>query len=587
MMSFVALYVYKSIFAYILYFFLFITTVASFFCYSAYLKLKSLLEYTEKEKNHIEQLDRMKMQFFTNISHELLTPITLITSQMESILRIGHLPSAISRKTLSALRNTDKMNRLLTELLDFRKQESGYLKLKISEQDIVQYIKETCLPFYEYAAEKRIKFRLNLPELPIYVWFDPVQLEKVICNLLSNAFRATPENGEVIVEVSGENNRAIIQVSDNGYGIQPDTMQHIFDPFYQEDSKSPYQGAAGIGLALSKGIIDLHGGEIRASNGVNNGAVFTICLYLSDTHFDYEKVEKIDIIEGIKKNDSETLISDRAQEQNLEEETIDNENIEKKYKILLVEDNQEVMNVLVDIFSPYYEVHTAENGMSGMEKAKEIQPELILSDIVMPVMDGLELCKKIKSNLDTSHIPVILLTARAGVEHTVFGLSNGADDYIIKPFNSNLLLARCNSVINNRKALQATHSYDPNIGIRVIAINNLDQQLLDKATQIVEANLMNPNFDIGRFAKEMCLSRTSLFHKIKGIAGRTPNDFILNIRLKKSLILLTQHPDMPIYQIAELVGFDQDTYFMKCFKKHFGETPSRYRCNSHMTRSVN
>lgn len=568
---------YKSVWAYIFYSALFIGAVILFFIYySSHIRLKSSLVYAEKEKKHVEELNQMKLQFFTNISHELRTPITLIISQLESILRIGNLPMTISRKTLNILRNTDKMNRLVTEILDFRKQELGYLKLNISEQDIIKYIEEVCFPFREYAEEKEINFQQILSGSPVMVWFDKIQLEKVIYNILINAFRVTQKNGEIIVEVFKENESVTIRISDTGKGIPTDALPHIFNRFYQGDNKeTQYQGAAGIGLALSKGIIDLHGGSLKAANG-NTGAVFSISLLLGDRHFDYKKIKKLKT-ENTNIGKAETLVFDISLEKQLTDVNIHNGEIKEKYKILIVEDNPEVMNVLTDIFSLYYDVDTADNGMTGLEKAKEMQPDLILSDIMMPVMDGVELCKRIKSNLDTSHIPVILLTARADVEHIIFGLTNGADDYIIKPFNSNILLARCNNIINNRKSLQALYSHNPSVDIQMIAINEIDRQLLEKATQTVEDNFKNPDFNIDKFAKEMCLGRTNLFQKIKGITGQTPNDFILNIRLKKSLVLLKEHRDMPIYQIADMVGFDEHTYFMKCFKKHFGKTPSQYR----------
>lgn len=565
---------YKSTLALILYCIFIIATIVLFFVYySAHVRLKSSLIYAEKEKMNVAELNRLKLQFFTNISHELRTPITLIISQLESILRIGDLSSLVSRKTLNVLRNTDKMNRLVTELLDFTKQELGYLKLRIYERDLVHYMGEICFPFSEYAIEKEIHFQLNLPDSPIVIWFDSVQLEKVVHNLLINAFRFTPKNGTIKVDVFQNGRSGIIQISDSGCGIPPESISHIFDRFYQADKGGNNQGSSGIGLALSKGIVELHGGKISVENNTTEGCMFSVYLPFGDIHFDLAKVIKVGG-EVLTKSEIEFINPNYLDP---EQSTSYKQNEIEKYSILLVEDNQEVMPILIDIFTPFCDIHQASNGVQAFIKAEEVQPDLILSDIMMPEMDGLELCKKIKSNLNTSHIPLILLTARAGVEHIVFGLANGADDYIIKPFNSSILLARCNNIVNNRKSLQAIYCHNPNLDPKVIAVTHLDQQLLDKAIKIIEENLMNFEFNVDKFAKEMNLGRTNLFRKIKGITGHTPNDFILNIRLKKSLILLKEHPEIPIYQIAEMVGFEEQTYFMKCFKKYFGKTPSQYR----------
>lgn len=567
---------YKTILAYSIYAVLLLLAIYLYFrYYKAHIRLKSLLEFSEKEKKHIEQLNQMKLQFFTNISHELRTPVTLIISQIESILQLNTLPATASRKVLSVLRNTDKMHRLINELLDFRRQEKGFLTLKVSEQDLIKYIADTCEPFKEYAEEREIHFSICSTETRIPLWFDKLQLEKVIYNLLSNAFRFTPAKGKVKLKIICGDKNVSIQVNDTGHGISSEAIHHIFDHFYQENNPLNNRGS-GIGLALTKGIIELHGGEISVASEADKGSTFTVKLPKGNSHLQPKQIQKegdaptetIDTrtwIPGKIKKPVEPFVAPNKEDEN------------QKSSILIVEDNPEILAVLSDIFAPFYQTHTATNGAEGLEVVEKLQPDLILSDIMMPVMNGLEFCKKIKSNLNTCHIPVVLLTARAAVEHILFGLSSGADDYIIKPFNTQLLLARCNSIINNRRMLQTFYQNSPGTDTKMIATNELDQTLLEKATRIVEVNIQNVDFNIEQFAHEMCLGRTALFQKMKGITGQTPNDFILMIRLKKSLVLLKEAPQLPIYQIAMMVGFNEDTYFMRCFKKHFGKTPSQYR----------
>ena len=248
-----------------------------------------------------------------------------------------------------------------------------------------------------------------------------------------------------------------------------------------------------------------------------------------------------------------------------------------KYSILLVEDSPDVLDLLVQIFSPIYEVNTATNGLDGLEKAKTKQPDIIVSDVMMPVMSGIEMCSKIKSNLETSHIPVVLLTARTAVEYTIEGYRTGADDYLTKPFDTRLLIARCNNLVNNRRQLQARFSKNSNTDVSIVATNSLDQKFLARAVEIVEKTLDNTDFDVNVFASEMMMGRTAFFQKLKGITGQTPNEFITSIRLKKSLQLLIDEPEMSVTDIGYKLGFSSPSYFTKCFREVFGITPVKYR----------
>lgn len=606
---------YKTFGAYVFYLLLFLLILGTVIrAYTNHIRLKTSLDSVEREKRYMQELNDMKLNFFANVSHELKTPLTLITSQLEAISRQNNLPAPLSKKILNVLRNTDKMSRLIGEILDFQKQGNQLLRLHFRLYDLVSYVREVCVPFREYAVSRGILLHIvsRLPDnQPLPVRFDKVQFEKVIYNLLSNAFKATKAGDTITVSVSREENRAILQVQDTGYGIAQENIHRIFDRFYQE-KVGAWQSGSGIGLALTKGIVEAHGGTIRVESKPNEGAVFTVSLPLETG--DAESIHEFAPEHGdegcIVEDDRElTEVGEPVSEEyghsadpgfpeeparepepgaETEVRPLDagpehpldpfwESEPQKTCTILIVEDNAELLETLAEIFAPFYHVITASNGAEGLQLTESRQPDLVLSDVMMPVMDGVEMCKKIKSNFNTCHIPVVLLTARGAVEHIIFGLQHAADDYILKPFNITLLLARCNNIIKNRLALQAHYMHSPQSDIRQIATNPNDQELLGRAVKLIEENLDNADFDIDTFAREMCLGRSNLFRKIKGVTGQTPNEFIVNIRLKKSLDLLKEHPDMPVYQIAMMVGFNEDTYFMRCFKKAFGKTPSQYR----------
>ena len=605
---------YKTIGAYVFYVLFFLTVlVVVIRAYTNHIRLKSSLDSVEREKRYLQELNEMKLNFFANISHELKTPLTLITSQLEAISRQNNLPAPFSKKILNVLRNTDKMNRLIGEILDFQKQENQSFRLHLGLYDLVSHVREVCVPFREYAVSQGVLLHIvsRLPDnqsLPVR--FDKVQFEKVLYNLLSNAFKATKAGGTITVSVSREEDRAVVRVQDTGYGIAQENLHRIFDRFYQEKVGS-WQSGSGIGLALTKGIVEAHGGTIRVESKPNEGALFIVSLPLESVNPDslrelasasgeihnvveddrLQAGQEADNPEGNPHMDADTTqescvagtsvpLLPMGGDEPATDGTDSNDGESEKQRmctILIVEDNEELLGTLAEIFSPFYHVITASNGAEGLQLTESRQPDLVLSDVMMPVMDGVEMCKKIKSNFNTCHIPVVLLTARGAVEHIVFGLQHAADDYILKPFNITLLLARCNNIIKNRLALQAHYMHSPQSDIKQVATNLNDQELLGRAVKLIEENLDNAEFDIDTFAREMCLGRSNLFRKIKGVTGQTPNEFIVNIRLKKSLALLKKHPDMPVYQIAMMVGFNEDTYFMRCFKKAFGKTPSQYR----------
>ena len=567
---------YKSTWAYCIYVAIIIISVylvVSF--YSSKLKLRASLEYEKKEKKQIEELNQSKLRFFTNISHEFRTPLTLIVSQLEMLMERSDIQPLVYSKLVNIHRNTLRMKRLITELLDFRKQEQGFEKFKYSKQDIYAFLDEIYLSFKEYARGKQINLEFLNKDKNLEVWFDVVQLEKVIYNLLSNAFKYTPLGGTISLSVQEYENSVVVTVSDTGVGIAEESLDKIFDRFYQVDSMNNQKGT-GIGLALAKSIIEAHKGKISVRSMEGKGTTFVVELPLGDSHItDAQKIATPDIDSSC--ISELTVYGSQVPADVVDDENMDNQSDETRSKILIVEDNEELRGLLARLFSKIYTVYEAQDGEEGFEKTKEVQPDIVLSDIMMPKMSGIEMCRKIKSNFETSHIPVILLTAQTAEEYTMQGLKMGADDYVTKPFNVKHLFMRCNNLVNSRKLLQQKYAKQMDNNVDILATNSADYQFMEQCVACVEQNLDNPDFDVNMFAQAMNTGRTKLFLKVKGITGQTPNDFILNIRLKKAQMLLKQMDTKTVSEIAYEVGFNSPSYFIKRFRELFGVTPAQYQ----------
>jgi signal transduction histidine kinase/ligand-binding sensor domain-containing protein/CheY-like chemotaxis protein/AraC-like DNA-binding protein len=537
--------------------------------------LKTSLEYEIREKERIKELNQTKLQFFTNISHEFRTPLTLIIGQIESMGQMENISPAIHNKLVKVYRNATQLRNLITELLDFRKQERDLLAIKVSNQDIVGFIRNIFQSFNDMAAERKIDFSFFSVEKNIPLWFDAVQLQKVFYNLISNAFKYSDDNSSIALRIERKLDRVIISVSDSGVGIAEDELDRIFERFYQPKNQpgtSPRVFSTGVGLSLSKGIVELHHGEIKATKNKNAGTTFIVTLLTGSDHFSSEEKS------ANSEMDLNTLIETDLPDR-LFLETIVAENDEDNHKstILIVEDNTEMLQFLRDVFSAIYHVETAIDGLDAIEKVKDLQPDIVLSDVMMPNMSGKELCAKLKTNFETSHIPVVLLTADSSEEQNIEGLMLGADDYITKPFNVKALISRCNNLIINRKRMQERFFRQTDDMPVSLATNKMDQELLEKATKIVLKYIDDPDFDVNTFASEMALGRSKLYIKLKGITGMTPNNFILNIRLKSAANLLTTGNDLNISDITYRLGFSTPRYFSKCFKELFGLSPLHYR----------
>lgn len=534
------------------------------------------VEQEKAEKKRNEELNQSKLRFFTNLSHEFRTPLTLIIGQLESLLQSRKLPPTTYNRILKVHRNATHMRYLISELLDFRKQELGYTKLQVKELDLVTFIQEIYLSFYEFSQKKEITYTFELPDHGIPVWFDPIQFKKVIFNLLSNAFKYTSAGGTISIAIRQEDKQVKLIITDSGKGIPEESIHKIFESFYQADhSVSGLTLGTGIGLALAKGIVEAHRGQIYVESTEGEGSVFTVLLLSGNTHFTEDE---------LKSTNSESFVTTEefTELTEMEEREVDKEEaaelLKDKPVMLIVEDSLEIIGMLEDIFSPIYTIHKATNGKEGLELTRQLQPDIVLSDVMMPQMDGKEMCYKIKNSFDISHIPVILLTAQTSVEYTIEGYMFGADDYITKPFNVKLLVSRCNNLVKGRKLLlEKFRTTDKTAAPTANAVNADDQKIVDKATEIIRKNFDNPDFDMGMLASELYMGRSKLYSRIKEITGLTPNELTLKLKLEEAMYLLKNEPQYSVADICYQLGFASPRYFSRCFKTFYGIVPQNCR----------
>lgn len=554
------------------------------------MKLRASLaqEKLEKEKN--EELIQAKLQFFANISHEFRTPLTLIISQVESLMQSGTLSPFLRTRLQKIYRNTFQFRELISELLDFRKMERGKLHLRVCRMDMVPYLERIYQDFKNQAQSQNIDFKFRVEAESLMCWCDSRQLRKVFSNLLTNAFKHTPEKGRVELLVEEKEDRIVIKVIDSGEGIPQKDLPFVFDRFYQVDSSTVSPGS-GIGLALSKGVVELHHGEIDVQSALEYGSIFTVVLSKenkftqdNDVTFVEPEVSVFDIVQA------EPGMQDKmlgAEEESVPDAEADAGELEEtagsKPCILLVEDNEELLQTLTSLFSPSYRVIIAMNGKDGLDKATEEQPDVILSDVMMPIMSGIEMCSKIKNNFDLCHIPVILLTALTSDNKKMEGLQCGADEYIEKPFSNKMLLGHIANILRNRMLLRRKYSESAvsaeteTVNMEALALNPIDAKFLAKFDEIVKEHLSDTEFDVNTLAKELGVSRSSLYGKLKALSSMTPNEFVLNARLKYAAGLLRNNPELQITEIAYQAGFNSLRYFRHCFKACFNQTPQEYR----------
>jgi signal transduction histidine kinase/DNA-binding response OmpR family regulator/ligand-binding sensor domain-containing protein len=536
---------------------------------NARLKLKNKLEIAKIDKQKEVELTEAKLNFFTNISHEFRTPLTLIISPLKELMEKDNLPPKVYKSLSYIDRNTSRLLNLINQLLDFRKADHGLLKLDVSNGNFVRFSNEVFLYFKESAKSKNIKYSFKTNKEVIQFPFDRNKMEIVLCNILSNALKYTSSEDKIKMKIDSDDEYCIISIKDTGIGMDSKYLEKIFDRFFQiKSANSVKMIGSGIGLSFSKKIVELHHGSITAKSTVNEGTEFIIKLTLDPNLYAGEINENFMTSENIK-----------GYGRNTDSEQLESLKIEsKKHKILIIDDNVEILSYLKDILSETYDVIQAENGDIGFKKASSEIPDVIISDVMMPGKDGITLCKELKSQITTSHIPIILLTARTSTVFEIEGLKTGANDYVTKPFDAKIIKARLESLIENQEKLKLhllnKVRFEPTAK-EVESDSNTENTFINKAILLVENNLENNSFGIETMVDELNMSRSSLFRKIKSLTGLSLSAFIRSIRLKKAAHLILTS-DLNLSQIAYEVGFNDYKYFKTSFKKQFKCLPSKY-----------
>lgn len=537
------------------------------------------LEQEKREKERMKELNQAKLHFFTNVSHEFRTPLTLIISHIEILLQ-NSLPTTIYNQILKIETHTRHMRSLISELLDFRKFEQNHVALKISEQDVVSFLKDIYLSFSEYALQRNIQYTFDCEPTTALCYFDAWQMTKVGCNLLSNAFKYTPDGSQITLRVKDSEEQIQFEVIDTGTGIDPKEIDRIFEQFYQVEDQNDSRLSSGIGLALTKSIVLQHHGLLKVESQLGKGSRFVVILQKGKTVFEQDQEAQMVTIVNKEEVTQEESLRDKnfICDLQTEQAVAYDESIEaKRYTVLLVEDNKDLIQLLVELFSPLYNTLLAYNGEEALRIATAERPDLIVSDVMMPVMNGVDLCLQIKNSIHLCHTPVVLLTALNTVDQNIAGLRRGADDYIVKPFNAKILLTRCNNLIRNRMLLQSQLAREPHTDIDLLATNPLDKKFLEQVSIILDKYIDNTELGIPTLCKELGVGHTLLHGKFKGLTGMAPCEFILNYRLKKAALLLRKERYLQISEIADRLGFSSPRYFSRCFKNQFSITPVEYR----------
>ncbi|MCB0687187.1 MAG: response regulator [Saprospiraceae bacterium] len=531
------------------------------------------LEKAEAEK--LRDLDRLKTDFFTNISHEFRTPLTLIQTPLKQAIKTSAGNAHVTLPEDQALvmnRSTEQLLHLVNQVLDLAKLEEGKMQLAVRNGDLALFIRSIGYGFESLAMRKQINYRVDVPNEPVMAWYDREKVGYILSNLIGNAFKYTPEGGRISLETMFADDSVEIFVRDSGVGIAPQALPRIFDRFFSgKENGLSGESSSGVGLALTKELVVLHKGEIHVDSIEQSGSTFHVWLPIAKHYFSDAQVQTGIVhdlaspILGNGDNIRDSIVNQMDQ--------VDDPLTDQKPLILVVEDNSDLRNYISGELKSIFQVDTANNGYEGLMKAMQMIPDLIITDVMMPEMDGTELCRQLRQKVETSHIPIIMLTAKADREGKMEGLEVGADDYLTKPFDHEELIVRAKNLIQQRRLLRRRFASDVIFKPNEVASNSIDEAFLTNVLQVIEKNMEDPSFSVEDLAKDVSLSRSQLHRKLKALADQSPNELIRSFRLQRAHDLLLNNAGN-MSEVAYQVGFNSLSYFSKCFKDQFGLAPS-------------
>lgn len=534
------------------------------------LQVKQLIEHERLEAERLHELDLLKIKFLTDLSHEFRTPISLILAPVEKLLeRNFEVDDAEHLHMIN--RNVRRLLNLVNQLLDIRKMEEQELKLELIQADAISFIRETADSFKDIAVKKQITFQIKVACDNWTVLFDKDKIERIIFNLLSNAFKFTPKGGVVslsmeLTDLNEERPALLVKVSDTGIGISADHIDKIFDRFYQVDNQDAViKQGTGIGLSITREFVELHGGNVAVKSTPGRGTEFSIKLPLVRPEPSAPDADDVNVSD----------LNFPEARQPAEGESAEDKATDQRVTVLLVEDNDELRYYLADHLSKHYRIIEAANGKEGWQKALSAHPQLVISDISMPYMSGIELSKKLKADKRTCHIPVILLTAMTGEEEQLRGLQSGANDYLTKPFNFQILLTKVANLLDLNKHLKDTYTKQIQVTSEPLEIESTDVKLLNKVIKYIDDRLSDPDLSVEDLSKHVGMSRGSLYYKLRELTGLTPIEYMRTVKLDKAAVLL-ENSDYNVAQVAYMTGFGTPSYFSRMFKAKYGVLPSEY-----------
>ncbi len=534
------------------------------------------------------ELERLKSRFFANVSHEFRTPLTLILGPIQDIIsgNAGELPPVAKKRLMLAHEHAGRLKQLIDQLLDIARLEAGKHLLHVRQHDFTAFVDKQGRSFQSAAEQAGIDLSIQHADENLTAWFDAGHVEKILANLLSNALKWTPAGGRIRIQTGiqsnsdagGESQKIFVQVRDNGCGIPANALPHIFDRFYQVASAAGIHTGTGIGLALTKELVALHGGTIDVDSEPGFGSTFTVYLPEGHAHFDEAVLEW----PGGESSENEAAATAPVM-MKIDDDAFDGDEFDGDERpahpdaasVLVVEDHPDVRTYICDLLTPYYQVTSAENGRAALELLHEELPALIISDVMMPELDGLELCLAVKQTPAYQHIPVILLTARAEEEDRLEGLGLGADDYIVKPFNATELLIRAENLIAIRKMLRQKFASGYVMQASDVSVPSADEAFLASVREIIETHMDDPELEIPQLADALAMSPRQLRRKIRSLTGLSSAGLVRSMRLQRAAQLLSQKAGS-ISEIAYQVGFQQPKYFSRQFKQVYGVSPSEY-----------